>query len=70
MVAHAFNLRICEAEVGRISEFRANLVYTISSRTAGLEGKTLPINQSIKRRRRKTIKRGRRKKKRRKLLAY
>jgi hypothetical protein len=31
---HAFNPRTWEAEAGRISEFKASLVYRVSSRTA------------------------------------
>jgi hypothetical protein len=34
VVAHAFNPSTWEAEAGRISEFKARLVYKVSSRTA------------------------------------
>jgi hypothetical protein len=34
VVAHAFNPSTWEAEAGKISEFQASLVYTVSSRTA------------------------------------
>jgi hypothetical protein len=34
MVGHAFNLSTLEAEADLISEFKASLVYTVSSRIA------------------------------------
>jgi hypothetical protein len=34
VVAHTFNPSTWEAEAGRYSEFKANLVYRVSSRTA------------------------------------
>jgi hypothetical protein len=41
VVVHAFNPSTWEAEAGGISEFKASLVYKVSSRTARLNRETL-----------------------------
>jgi hypothetical protein len=56
VVVHAFNPSTREAEAGRFSEFKASLVYKVSSKTARAVQRN-PISKNQKRKRKKKKKR-------------